>query len=52
MRRSGRRTETGSDDPFLTKYSDDEKASLVALMMMRRHEAGRRGKAATSFTAA
>lgn len=23
--------ETGSDDPFLTGYTDDEKASLVAL---------------------
>jgi hypothetical protein len=46
------RTETGSDDPFLTLCTDDEKASLVALMMMRRHEAGKRGKAATAFTAA
>jgi hypothetical protein len=46
------KTETGSDDPFLTNYTDDEKASLVALMMMRRHEAGKRGKAATAFTAA
>lgn len=44
--------ETGSDDPFLTECTDDEKASLVALMMMRRHEAGKRGKAATAFTAA
>jgi hypothetical protein len=40
------KTETGSDDPFLTDCTDDEKASLVALMMMRR------GKAATAFTAA
>jgi hypothetical protein len=46
------KTETGSDDPFLKKCSDDEKTSFVALMMMRRHEEGRRGKAATSFTAA
>jgi hypothetical protein len=44
--------ETGSDDPFLTKYTDNEKATLVALMMMRRHEAGKRGKAASSFLAA
>jgi hypothetical protein len=44
------KTETGSDDPFLTDCTDDEKASLVALMMMRRHEAGKR--AATAFTAA
>ena len=44
--------ETGSDDPFLTECTDDEKASLVALMMMRRHQAGKRGKSATAFTAA
>ena len=44
--------ETGSNDPFLTTCTDDEKASLVALMMMRRHEEGKRGKAATAFTAA
>jgi hypothetical protein len=43
--------ETGSDDPFLTKCTKDEKATLVALMMMR-HESGKPGKAATSFTAA
>jgi hypothetical protein len=46
------KAETGSDDPFLTGYTDDEKASLIALMMMRRHEAGKRGKGATAFTAA
>jgi hypothetical protein len=46
------RTEMGSDDPFLTACTGDEKASLVALMMMRRHEAGKRGKAATAVTAA
>jgi hypothetical protein len=40
------------DDPFLTDCTDDEKASHMALMMMRRHEAGKRGKAATAFTAA
>jgi hypothetical protein len=44
--------ETGSDDPFLTECTEDEKATVVALMMMRRHEAGKRGKAATSFRAA
>jgi hypothetical protein len=36
----------------LTDCTDDEKASLIALMMTRRHEAGKRGKAATAFTAA
>ena len=44
--------ETGSDDPFLSGCTDNEKASLVALMMMRRHQAGKRGKAATAFMAA
>jgi hypothetical protein len=43
---------TRSDDPFRTKYNDNEKATLVALMMMMRHDAGKRGKAASSFTAA
>jgi hypothetical protein len=47
------RKETGSDDPFLTKYTDNAKATLVALMMMmRRHETGKRLKAAFSFMAA
>ena len=44
--------ENGSDDPFLSERSDNEKASLVALMMMRRHQFGKRGKAATAFMAA
>jgi hypothetical protein len=38
------KTEAGSDDPFLTDCTDDEKASLVALMMMRMNKAGKRGK--------
>jgi hypothetical protein len=47
------RVETGSDDPFLQKdMTDIEKAGLVSLMMLRRHQSGKRGKAATSFTAA
>jgi hypothetical protein len=44
--------ETGSDDPFLTGFSDNDRASLVSLMMLRRHQSGKRGKAATAFTAA
>lgn len=32
--------------------SEEEKASLVSLMMLRRHKKNRRGKAATAFTAA
>jgi hypothetical protein len=43
--------ETGSDDPFLTDCTNDEKVSLVTLIM-RRHEAGKRGKASTAFTVA
>jgi hypothetical protein len=46
------KTETGSDDPYLVGVSDDEKAALVALIMMRRHRTGKRGKAASAFTAA
>ena len=44
--------EPGSSDPFLTSYVDDERAALVALMMMRRHQAGKRGKSACAFMAA
>ena len=32
--------------------SEEEKASLVGLMMLRRHKRNSRGKAATAFTAA
>ncbi len=46
------RTETGSGDPFLTGVSEVEKAALVGLMMLRRHQSGKRGKAASAFTAA
>ena len=44
--------ETGSEDPYLTGMKDKRKAALVSLMMMRRHQSGKRGKAATSFVAA
>jgi hypothetical protein len=44
--------ETGSDDPFLSERSENEKASLVALIMMRRHQSGKSGKATTAFMAA
>jgi hypothetical protein len=38
--------ETGNDDPFLQKeMTDIEKAGLVSLMMMRRHQSGMRRKA-------
>jgi hypothetical protein len=45
-------SETGSDDPFLTGMTDNDKAALVSLIMMRRHQGSQRGKAAASFTAA
>jgi hypothetical protein len=32
------KSETGSDDPLLTGKSDNDKAALVSLMMMRRHQ--------------
>jgi hypothetical protein len=46
------KAETDSDDPYLVGVPDDEKAALVALLMMRRHRTGKRGKAASAFTAA
>jgi hypothetical protein len=45
------KSEVDGDDPFLRNVAEEEKASLVGLLMLRRHEAGHRGKAATSFTA-
>ena len=44
--------EIDSDDPFMRDLPEEEKIFLVSLMMVRRHQAGYRGKAATSFTAA
>ena len=44
--------EIDSDDPFMRDQPEEEKVFLVSLMMVRRHQAGYRGKAATSFTAA
>ena len=46
------KSEVDEDDPFVGEAREDEKASLVGLMMLRRHEQGLRGKQATSFTAA
>lgn len=44
--------ETGEEDPFLTGMTEDNKAAIVSLMMMRLHQDGKRGKGATAFTAA
>ena len=43
--------ETRTADPFLSGMDVQGKATMVALMMARKHQAGHRGKAATSFTA-
>ena len=43
--------EIDCDDPFLKTRSEDEKAALVSLFLMRRYQNGLRGKAATSVTA-
>lgn len=43
--------EINQDDPFLPGIPEGEKSALVALLMLRRHEEGHRGKRATSFTA-
>ena len=44
--------ETGGEDPFMTGMGDEDKAALVSLMMLRRHQDGKRGKGASAFTAA
>ena len=46
-----RKSEFNEEDPFLTANTEDEKAALVRLMMLRRHQAGLRDKMATVFTA-
>ena len=46
------KSEVGGDDPFVRSAGEEEKASLVGIMMLRRHEQGLRDKQATSFTAA
>ena len=46
------KNEADEDDPFLRGAGEEEKASLVAIMMLRKHQQGLRGKQATSFTAA
>lgn len=46
------KSEVDEDDPFLSSAREEEKASLVAIMMLRTHEQGLRDKQATSFTAA
>ena len=44
-------TERGSEDPFLKGMTDKDKSATVAMFLMRRHEAGHRGKSATAVTA-
>ena len=44
--------EVNIEDPYLQGVSEEEKASLVGLMMLRRQKRNARGKAATAFTAA
>ena len=43
--------EVSQHDPFLTGVNEEEKAALIALLMLRRHEGGHRWKRATSLTA-
>ena len=44
--------EANINDPYLQGVHEDEKASLVSLMMLRKYKHNRRGKSATAFTAA
>ena len=46
------KSEVDENDPFVGGAGEEEKASLVGIMMLRKHEQGQRGKQATSFTAA
>ena len=46
------KSEVDEDDPFVTRVGEEEKASLVGIMMLRKHEQGLRDKQATAFTAA
>ena len=46
------KSEVDEDDPYVSSAGEKEKAALVAIMMLRKHEQGLRGKQATSFTAA
>ena len=43
------KSEVDEDDPFLRCAGEEEKASLVGIMMLRRHEQGLRDKQATFF---
>ena len=45
------KSEVNEDDPFVGSAGEEEKASLVGIMMLRRHEQGLRCKQATAFTA-
>jgi hypothetical protein len=42
----------GLDDPFMRTLTPQERVGMVSLFLMRRHVAGKRGKAASAFTAA
>ena len=46
------KSEVDEDDPFVRSAGEEEKASLIGIMMMRKHGQGLRGKQATAFTAA
>jgi hypothetical protein len=46
------REEANISDPYLQGVHEEEKASLVSLMMLRKYKQNRKGKAATAFTAA
>ena len=45
------KSEAGEEDPFLRRSDEEEKSSLVGIMMLRKHEQDLRGKKATAFTA-
>lgn len=44
--------ESGLDDPFMRKLTQQEKAAMISLFMISRYVKGKRGKAASAATAA
>ena len=46
------KSEVDEDDPFVRSAEEEEKASRIGIMMMRKNGQGLRGKQATAFTAA
>ena len=51
MRKDYVKDEANQDNAFLTTAAEGQETALASLTMLRRHQAGNRGKMATAFTA-